>query len=571
MRLTTRLLIGASLIVGLLAGFVALTAETRMRRVFDDAMADQLARSARLIAAEWHSGVQPALLASRASLALAAHVTIVDRAGVPLADSDHHPGTPLPTGSLAAAPEVRAALAAATGVDERPDSTGAAPRLHVAVPARDGAVRLDVAVSSYAAPLGAASGVLYSAAAFALVFALVGAWSVARGIAKPLEDMRDVARGLAAGDLARRPARGAPGELGEMATALNAVAEQLGSRIAALSSEDALLNATLESLNEGVLAIDGRRRVIRINETGRALMDVAHPLPFPTDYLPRKRVLRDALESAMKGKATEEVETEIGGRTVTLTALPLPNGGAVIAVFDLTRLRRLELVRRDFVANVSHELRTPLTIISGFAETLLDPAVSESDRRQFSEKVLTHARRLQRIVDDLLDLSRIESGGWIPNPDWVTLRTVATDALAGCAAAAEAAGVALEVSLGQDAERLWADATAVRQILGNLTENAVRHTSMGAVTVFSETTYEGTWLGVRDTGIGIAPEHLPRIFERFYRVDPGRSRAAGGTGLGLAIVRHMVEAHGGRVRAESTLGEGTSIACLFPPPTDEAS
>ena len=537
-----------------------------MRRVFQTAMADQLARSARLVAADWHAGGQPTALAAQASLALDAHVTIVDRAGVPIADSDRRPGTPLQATSVAFDPELRVALAAGTGVDERPDSVGGAPRLHVAVPAKDGAIRLDVPVSAYATPFGAASGELYSAAAFALLFALVGAWFFGRGISGPLEEMRDVARGLAAGDLARRPARGAPGELGEMATALNAVAEQLGSRIAALSSEDALLNATLESLNEGVLAIDGRRRVIRINETGRTILDAAHPLPFPIDYLPRKRVLRDALDAAMSGVATDGMETEIGGRTVTLTALPLPNGGAVIAVFDLTRVRRLELVRRDFVANVSHELRTPLTIIRGFAETLLDPAVSAEDRREFAQKVLANAQRLQRIVDDLLDLSRIESGGWIPKPEWVSLHTTARESLAGWAAAAGAAGVALEVVTPPDAERVWADAIAVRQVIDNLAENAVRHTARGTVTVFSETTYEGTWLGVRDTGIGIANEHLPRIFERFYRVDPGRSRAAGGTGLGLAIVKHMVEAHGGRLRAESVIGHGTTIACLFPLP-----
>ena len=567
MRLTTRLLIGACLIIGGLAAFVALTAETRMRRIFTEAHAGQLARSARLVVAQWHAGARPAEVAAPAAIALGAHVTLLDRRGVRLADSDVPQGAPLDPAPLADQPEVKAALAFGTGVDERRDAPDGALRLFVAVPARDGAVLVDVPFASFAAPFDAASGSLYAAGAFAIVLALVGAYGMARGIAGPVEGMRDVARGLAAGDLTRRPARDAPGELGELEAALHGVAEQLGARIAALSSEDALLKATLESLNEGVVAIDGSRRVIRINETGRALLDVGHPLPFPADHLPRDRVLREALEAALNGVATEGVETEIAGRTVTLTALPRTNGGAVIAVFDLTKVRRLEIVRRDFVANVSHELKTPLTIISGFAETLLDPDVAVEHRRQFAETLLAHARRMQRIVDDLLDLSRIESGGWIPNPAWVALASAVPEATAASAAAAARRGVAFEVALEPGVERVWGDATAVRQVLGNLADNAVRHTTHGGVTVFTEETYEGTWLGVRDTGVGIPAEHLPRIFERFYRVDPGRSRDAGGTGLGLAIVKHLAEAHGGRIRAESAPGEGTTVACLFPRPT----
>ena len=567
MRLTTRLLIGACLIIGALAAFVALTAETRMRRVFRDAQAEHLARAGRLVVAQWHAGATPGAIATPAAIALGARVTIVDRRGVRLASSDVAPGVPLGDAAIDALPEVSAALAFGTGVDERRDTTDGARRLYVAVPARNGAVRIDAPTASVFASFDAASGSLYSAGALAIVLALLGTYAVARGIAGPVEAMRDVARGLAAGDLTRRPARDAPGELGELEAALHGVAEQLGARIAALSTEDALLRATLESLNEGVVAIDGQRRVIRINETGRTLLDVGFPLPFPASHLPRERVLREALDAALAGAPTEMVETELAGRTVALTALPLANGGAVLAVFDLTKVRRLERVRRDFVANVSHELKTPLTIISGFAETLLDPGVSAEHRQQFAATVLSHAQRMQRIVDDLLDLSRIESGGWIPNPAWIPLSGAIPDATAANASAARLRRVAFEIALSPDAERVWADATAVRQILGNLAENAVRHTTAGTVTVFAEETYEGVWLGVRDTGSGIPAEHLPRVFERFYRVDPGRSRAEGGTGLGLAIVRHLVEAHGGRIRAESVVGHGTTVACLFPNPS----
>ena len=353
-----------------------------------------------------------------------------------------------------------------------------------------------------------------------------------------------------------------------MASALHRLAEQLGARIDALSAEDALVNATLESLNEGVLAIDARQRVIRINATGRRLLGVRDELPFPIDHLPRERALRAALAAALHGVATNALETTIGDRILTLTARPLVGGGAVVAVFDLTALRRLELVRRDFVANVSHELKTPLTVIGGFAETLLDPDLPAARRQQFAETNRTHAQRMQRVVDDLLDLSRIESGGWVPDPAWIDVRGLVPEATAAAAAVAPRRQVVLHIAVDAGAERVYADATALRQIIGNLADNAVRHTEAGTVTVFTEVGDRGAWIGVRDTGIGIRAEHLPRIFERFYRVDPGRSRDVGGTGLGLAIVRHLVEAHGGRVRAESTPGSGTTIAAFFPRPAD---
>src|SRR5690606_29556017 len=166
----------------------------------------------------------------------------------------------------------------------------------------------------------------------------------------------------------------------------------------------------------------------------------------------------------------------------------------------------------------------------------------------------------------LLDLSRIESGGWVPRPEPLNVRSFAAEAIAAATSAAARKGVTLVADVAPDAETVFADPTALRQVLGNLVNNAVRYTSRdGEVSVFAEPRTGGVLVGVRDTGSGIAAEHLPRIFERFYRVDPARSRDEGGTGLGLAIVRHLVEAHGGRIQAESTVGEGTTIAALFPP------
>ncbi len=409
--------------------------------------------------------------------------------------------------------------------------------------------------------------------AFAALLVIVGAavWFLRR-VLQPIIELREVTQALAAGDFTRRPTLAAPGEVGQLAIAVHRLAEQLGARLAALESEEALLTALFDALNEGVIAVDSMQRVVRINATGRELLRVRQATPFSVEQLPRERIFREALAAALDGRVTEEVETTIDGRTLALTARPLlGRGGAVLALLDVTSTRRLERVRRDFVANVSHELRTPLTVVGGFAETLaMDDDLPPDHRRQFAETIQVNTHRMQRIVDELLDLSRIESGGWVPLPAAINVRVAAANAILPSRPLASAKGVALDVCVADDAATVYADATALRQVLANLVENAVRHTPSGSVTVATTrdgapgTIGAGVWVSVRDTGGGIAPEHLPRIFERFYRVDRARSRDAGGTGLGLAIVRHLVEAHGGGVRAESQVGRGTTVAAFFP-------
>jgi signal transduction histidine kinase len=255
----------------------------------------------------------------------------------------------------------------------------------------------------------------------------------------------------------------------------------------------------------------------------------------------------------------------LGDRTLSLTAKPLANGGAVVALFDLTPIRKLEAVRRDFVANVSHELRTPLTIVGGFAETLQDPDIPPERRAKFARTIFSNTHRMQRIVDELLDLSRIESGHWQPRPQPVRVSDVTNEIFGRLGQTARDKGVSLDTRIDASAGVIQADRTALEQIAFNLVENAIRHTSSGG-RVSVETAREGRFIAfsVRDTGSGIPAEHLPRIFERFYRADAGRSREAGGTGLGLAIVKHLIEAHGGTVSAESVEGRGTKISVMFP-------
>jgi signal transduction histidine kinase len=237
----------------------------------------------------------------------------------------------------------------------------------------------------------------------------------------------------------------------------------------------------------------------------------------------------------------------------------------VLVIHDITQIRRLEAMRRDFVANVSHELKTPLTSISGYAETLLSDAPDPETTRRFLATIVANTQRMQRLVDNLLDLARLEAGHWQPEPEPLDVADVAREAWEAVSEGVRSSAVKFSVEIGPQAENIVADPDALRQILTNLLENALRYTPAGGrIICRSVVDGRGIAVSVADTGSGISPEHLPRIFERFYRSDASRSRDLGGTGLGLAIVKHLVEAHGGRVSAESRRGAGTTITCWFP-------
>jgi two-component system, OmpR family, phosphate regulon sensor histidine kinase PhoR len=563
-RLGQRLLFGALVVVAVLVGFLVISLDRRLHTLLRDATQQDLLREARAVADRWEPGIDSDSLADRLGSALARRVTLIVRDGRVIGDSEFDGAALASLENHATRPEVAAAIANGQGTSVRPSPSAGDEELYAAVRASLGIARVSMSTRMFESVVNGTMRQVWATAALGVLLAASLALLFARSIARPVLALRDDARALAAGDLARRPSLAAPGELGELATAFHRLAEQLSARLQALEADEVLFHAVTESLNEGVIAIDARQHVVRINETATKLLGLRDVVPFPVDHLPRDRIFQDAIAAALRGTPTEDVETQINERTLALTALPLGDGGAVLALLDLTPVRKLEAVRRDFVANVSHELRTPLTVIGGFAETLADPDVPPAQRQQFAEAILSNTRRMQRLVDDLLDLSRIESGGWRPNPARIDLQAMAHDTLAAVRRSAVDKGLELREDIHSDASELVADPTAVRQILGNLVDNAIRYTSTGSVTIFARRDNGAVVLGVRDTGSGIPVEHLPRVFERFYRVDTARSRAAGGTGLGLSIVRHLVEAHGGRVRAESAPGQGTTIFATFP-------
>lgn len=565
MRLSHRLLLGAVLVVTVLIVVLVALSGVRMSRQLEDLQIARLTREARLIAREWTPTVDADALATDAGAAIGHRVTLIDSTGHVIGDSEFHGDARERLENHRTRPEVIAAVRDGVGSADRRSPSAGDNELYVAVRSRYGVTRVSISTASLDAIVARARRDVLISGFIALIAALALAAAFSRAVSRPVVELRDVARALAAGDLSRRPALSAPGELGDLAAAVHRMAEQLANRLQALEDDEMHMNAVIESLQEGVIAVDAHRQIVRVNASGRRLLRLTDPLPFNTDLLPRDRTLRESLAAALAGESTEPTEIMVDGQSMMLTARALGDGGAVLAVFDLTATRRVEAVRRDFVANVSHELKTPLTVIMGFAETLAAGDVPPGQSQRFAEAIQSNAHRMQQIVDDLLDLSRIESGGWVPNPVTVDLGPIASEVSLGRQSSALAKDVRLTVSIAAGAECAFADPTAVRQVYANLVDNAIRHTNAGgSIVVFSEPAHDGTTIGVRDTGVGIAPEHLSRIFERFYRADSGRARDSGGTGLGLAIVRHLVEAHRGTVSVTSTVGSGTTVSAFFP-------
>ena len=577
MTFARRVVTGTVLVLVVALGTLVWVAGGALGRSLEDNVAHVLEREARLVAVAlpadpgtWQETVR------RFSQQTGNRITIVDRAGRVVADSDFPAGPLPPIESHADREEVAAALAGGTGRAVRASTTVDRELMYVAVPGGPGVVRAAEDLSRVKQIGRQALGAILLAALLALAVGTAAAALAARSVGRPLTALAGAARAIAAGAPPRFPRSGVS-ELDALVRALREMHQQLGARFAELRQEKAESAALVESMVEGVIAADARGRVTTANPAARALLgyDGDQPLPDLRELF-RSRPARELVNAALAGGAEAARTIELDDRTVLATARGVPAGGAVLVLHDVTELRKLETVRRDFVANVSHELRTPLTSICGYAETLLTDRPDDETTRRFLEIVLANGRRMQRLVDDLLDLSRIESGRWQPAPVVVDAAAEEREVWASLGERAEARPVRFDVVVDLDAAgaapELHADPDALRQILTNLLDNSLRHTPPGgSITCHIGRADGGVALSVQDTGSGIPRDHLPRIFERFYRADASRSRDAGGTGLGLAIVKHLVEGHGGRVSAESERGTGTTVTCWFPAWTSPGS
>jgi two-component system phosphate regulon sensor histidine kinase PhoR len=507
-----------------------------------------------------------------------ARVTVVASDGTVLADSADDPAK---MENYANRPEVQAAIASGAGKDVRQNATLGRALVYRAY--RFEPPSGPPVVIRFALPLAQANESIAEfrrrllLASF-LMLILGGAASLiySRGFSARIERLKDFSHRVSGGDFRPLPSDDTEDELTDLARALNETAAHLDRTIRTLTGERNQSSAILRSMIEGVAVIDSRERVVFCNRAFAEILnlDAARCEGRPLVELVRQADLLDLARRALTSADSLQGSLIIGTvmpRSFAVTATPVKAlepaaNGAVIVLHDITELRRLERVRQDFVANVSHEFKTPLTAIQGFAETLLGGALEdEKNNRRFLEIIRDHASRLGRLTDDLLKLARIEAGKLDVQYQPVSV----AELVEGCAATtlfkASQRNIALNLSYPPELPAVRGDAGLLREVLQNLLDNAVQYTSPGGrVDLSAATRDHEAVITVADTGIGIPLADQERIFERFYRVDAARSREVGGTGLGLSIAKHIVEAHGGRLWVESTVGAGSQFHFSIP-------
>jgi two-component system phosphate regulon sensor histidine kinase PhoR len=467
--------------------------------------------------------------------------------------------------------EIAAALAAGHGTSVRYDEVTGRTTMYAAaaITRRSiplGAARVSVPLTELENAIGQMHRSLWTGALVAFAVAGVISFYAAQLTSRKLRELTEAAREMSAGNLATRTRASGHDEIVALGKALDQLADNLSRSLNELRSERDLLTGILSSMNEGVLVVGADGRIVLTNPALRAMLLIGpDALGRSVLQVVRNADLNQVLERAARG-VESEVELDLAGlmpRRALVRAVALKDApGGVLAVFvDVTELRRLEAVRRDFVANASHELRSPLTTVRAAAETLGTVENDAKASARFVELIQRNAERLANLIDDLLELSRIESRELKLEVERIDLSTVVDRTFSQHAHRAQMKHITLAHDVLRTAD-VRADRRALEHVLGNLVDNALKYCPEGAaVRVSAAPTANGTVrVTVADTGPGIAPEHLPRVFERFYRVDAGRSRELGGTGLGLSIVKHLVEAMGGAVSVDSKVGAGSAFS-----------
>lgn len=479
-------------------------------------------------------------------------------------------------------PEIQTALAGHTGQSIRYSNTLRKNMMYVAVPVqRDGrvvgVVRTAMSLADLDQVLSAVQNHIVYGGLSTLLLAAVCSLLVSHRIARPLEQIRQGAERFAAGDFSHRLHSVGSAEIGSLARTMNTMAAQLEERLQTVSNERNQREAVLSSMVEGVLAVDTTGHIISMNKAAARFFNVFQPDTATGRSLEevfRNVKLQQFVSDVLEGQETRECEILVqSGKTSCLQArganllgMQGRRIGAVVVFNDVSRLRRLENLRRDFVANVSHELKTPITSIKGFVETLLDGAMNNPDEAErFLRIVAKHADRLNAIIEDLLMLSRLEQDG----KDGVEIQQaelsgILQAAVEVCEQRATAKNISITVDCPEDLTAV-VNPPLIEQALINLIGNSVKYSADGKKVEVSARAEQGqVVLSVKDQGYGIEEQHLERLFERFYRVDKGRSRQEGGTGLGLSIVKHIAQAHGGTVSVESRYGRGSTFSIRIP-------
>jgi two-component system phosphate regulon sensor histidine kinase PhoR len=506
-------------------------------------------------------------------------ITIILPNGKVVADSDENPAD---MENHANRPEFKDAFEVGIGKSMRFSHTLDQRMMYLALPIKEkgkvlAVVRTSVPVVAINEKLSDLVNKIILSVIIVAIFAAFVTFIVSRKISLPIEQMKETAQRFALGQLELRVPLPKQTELNELAQALNEMAQQLQDRIQTITQQRNELKAILSSMVEGVVAVDSNGDIVNLNEAAAKFLstDIAKAQGCSIEEVIRNTDFQEFIQGILSEESSGQTDIVLPGRKdrivrldgATLTDSKGEKSGAVIVISDLTRMRRLEDVRRDFVANVSHELRTPITSIKGFVETLLEGAYKEPEKaEQFLQIISKHSDRLNAIVEDLLSLSNLEE---VSEKRKITfektsIKNLLDSVVAMSAIKAEVKDITIELECDESIE-VKINTNLLEQAVLNLVDNAVKYSEpAGKVQIKAYRTNKMIVISVRDYGCGISKTHQSRIFERFYVVDKSRSRKLGGTGLGLAIVKHIAEVHGGKVTIESTPGVGSAFFLHLP-------
>jgi two-component system phosphate regulon sensor histidine kinase PhoR len=508
----------------------------------------------------------------------ATRITVVLVSGKVIADSDEDPARMENHANRA---EIAQAFAGQFGVATRYSHTLFKTMMYAASPITEhdrvvGVVRTSLPISDVEHAFGSVYAHVFTGVLLIAILAAIVSYIISRRVSRPLVRMKQAAEHFTRGDFLHRLPLGTTAEIDELAQTMNRMAAQLDDQIRTVIEQKSERDAVLSSMVEGVIAIDKSERIISVNRAAAEMLDIDASEVRGRYVQEAFRIadLQKFIARTLKAVAAQEGEFALGERPeriVQAHGAPLQtvdgrSMGAVIVLHDITRLHQLEIVRRDFVANVSHELRTPVTSIKGFVETLREGAISNPDDAfRFLEIIARQTDRLNSIISDLLTLSQLEQTergriGLEPTD----IKTLLEESVEICRPKANVHNIELAVQCDESIN-LQVNPSLMEQAVVNLVGNAIKYSNAGGVVeIRAETGASGVMISVADHGCGIERVHLPRLFERFYRVDQARSRELGGTGLGLAIVKHIVSAHHGTVGVESTPGKGSKFTITLP-------